>query len=91
MDEHCVFCGTPIPDDAVYCQGCAPFVEKLDPGQRKALDTMLADKNTRETFRKNWELIKENIPVMVQAVMELVHKVADWLMELANHQEEGRA
>ena len=90
MEEYCVFCGDPIQPGAVYCQDCAPIVETLDPDKRRVLEAMLADETAREVFRQNWKRVKECMHDALQAVKNAVDYVADWLMEMASRQEEGK-
>lgn len=85
MEEHCVFCGAPIPDDAVYCQECEPIVERLKPSQRLVLEKMLADKAARAMFCESWERVKEAVAEVLYCVLHAINSMMAWL----NEQEEA--
>lgn len=89
MEEHCVFCGAPIPDGAVYCQDCAPIVVSLDDEQRRALERLLANETARAAFRENWERVKEAMAAVLDIVKNAIANMLDCISEYINEQEES--
>ena len=89
MEEHCVFCGAPIPDGAVYCQDCAPIVVSLDDEQRRALERLLANETARAAFRESWERVKEAMATVLDIVKNAINNILPWLSEYIDPQEES--
>lgn len=88
MDNWCAICGEPIEGGKLTCDNCAVFTKDLTPEQKRTLEKIQADCDSREALIESMAAVRTQIAELIDYVLAAIKRIVDAIIPMLNEEEE---